>query len=57
MADQPKKPSRGKQNRPTRSEINDAWQRVRTAAARGDVQASALLIALSEGRSFAGGLL
>lgn len=38
---------RGRQYRPTRAEIRAAWDRLRTAADRGDIQASAALIALA----------
>lgn len=43
-------PTRGRQARPTRAEIASAWQRIRAAAEAGDLQASALLIALGEGK-------
>ncbi|SER53289.1 MULTISPECIES: hypothetical protein [Pseudomonas] len=39
---------RGRQHKPTRSEVAAAWERIRSAADQGDVQASALLIALAE---------
>lgn len=42
--------ARGHQAKPTRSEVNAAWGRIRTAANEGSVQASALLIALVENR-------
>lgn len=38
---------RGRQYRPTRAEIRAAWDRLRTAADHGDIQASAALIALA----------
>ena len=44
------KPARGRQHKPTRSEVTAAWSRLREAAADGSVQASALLIALAENR-------
>lgn len=42
--------TRGRQAKPTRQEVNAAWDRLRAAADRGDLQASAALIALSENR-------
>lgn len=42
--------ARGRQHKPTRSEVAAAWDRLRAAADQGSVQASALLIALSEGK-------
>lgn len=42
--------TRGRQARPTRAEVAAAWSRIRAAADAGSVQASAALIALSEGR-------
>lgn len=44
------KPARGRQHKPTRSEVAAAWNRLREAAADGSVQASALLIALAENK-------
>lgn len=44
------KPARGRQHRPTRSEVAAAWGQLRDAAAKGSVQASALLIALAENK-------
>lgn len=41
---------RGRQSRPTRSEVAAAWARLRTAADSGDLQAAALLVALSENK-------
>ncbi len=41
---------RGRQARPTRNEVSAAWDRIRTAADSGDLQASALLIALAESK-------
>jgi len=38
---------RGKQCRPTRSELASAWRRLREAAEAGDLNASAFLIFLS----------
>lgn len=40
--------TRGRQHKPTRSEVAAAWDRIRSAAEAGSVQASALLIALAE---------
>ena len=42
--------TRGRQAKPTRNEVNAAWNRLRAAADRGDVQASAALIALTENK-------
>lgn len=42
--------TRGRQNKPTRSELAACWHRLRAAASSGDVQANAALIALSENR-------
>lgn len=42
--------TRGRQAKPTRREVCAAWDRLRAAADRGDIQASAALIALTEGR-------
>ena len=44
------KPARGRQHKPTRSEVAVAWGRLREAADNGSVQASALLIALAENK-------
>ena len=44
------KPARGRQHKPTRSEVAAAWNRLREDAADGSVQASALLIALAENK-------
>lgn len=41
---------RGRQHKPTRSEVAANYERLRAAADKGDVQASALLIALAENR-------
>lgn len=41
---------RGRQHKPTRAEVSAYYERLRAAANRGDVQASALLIALAENR-------
>ncbi len=52
--------TRGRQAKPTRAEIASAWQRIRAAAEAGDLLASALLIALGEGKPLAhkdGGIL
>lgn len=42
--------TRGRQAKPTRAEVAAAYERLRTAANSGSVQASAALIALAEGR-------
>lgn len=42
--------TRGRQNKPTRSELAACWHRLRAAATAGDVQANAALIALAENR-------
>lgn len=42
--------TRGRQAKPTKVEVIAAWDRLRTAATAGDLQASALLIALVENR-------
>lgn len=42
--------TRGRQAKPTRHEVNAAWDRLRDAADRGDLQASAALIALAENK-------
>lgn len=44
------KPQRGRQCRPTRRELEAAWVRLRAAADQGDIQATALLVALAENR-------
>lgn len=41
---------RGPPKKVTRAEVFDAWARLRAAASRGDLQASALLIALAENK-------
>ena len=41
---------RGRQAKPTRVEVAAAWDRLRAAADRGDIQASAALIALTENK-------
>ncbi|RII80240.1 hypothetical protein D0894_01300 [Pseudomonas monteilii] len=41
---------RGQQTKPTTAEVRDAWARLRDAAGKGDVQANALLIALTENK-------
>lgn len=45
---------RGHQSKPTRAEVKAAWSRLRSAADQGNVQASALLIALTENRPVLG---
>lgn len=42
--------TRGRQAKPTRNEVSAAWDRLRSAADGGDLQASALLIALAESK-------
>ena len=42
--------TRGRQAKPTRVEVAAAWNRLRAAADRGDIQASAALIALTENK-------
>ena len=42
--------TRGRQAKPTRNEDNAAWDRLRAAADRGDIQAIGVLIALSENK-------
>lgn len=42
--------TRGRQAKPTRNEVSAAWDRIRSAADGGDLQASALLIALVENK-------
>ena len=44
------KTARGRQHKPTRTEVAAAWDRLRDAASQGSVQASALLIALTENK-------
>lgn len=44
------KPLRGRQHKPTRAEVSAAWNRLRTAAEQGNLQACAALIALAENR-------
>ncbi|EIK94028.1 hypothetical protein PMM47T1_24079 [Pseudomonas sp. M47T1] len=39
---------RGHQSKPTRAEIRAAWERLKTAAEQGNLEANALLIALTE---------
>lgn len=41
---------RAAQARPRKSEINDAWRRIRAAAAEGDLMACGLVIALTDER-------
>ena len=41
---------RGRQAKPTRSEVIAAWARLRSAADSGDLQAAAMLVALSENK-------
>mgnify|MGYP003608012491 CR=1 FL=1 len=41
---------RGRQAKPTRNEVAAAWDRLRAAADAGDLQASAMLIALVESK-------
>ena len=41
---------RGRQAKPTRHEVSAAWDRLRSAADGGDLQANALLIALVENK-------
>ena len=41
---------RGRQAKPTRHEVAAAWDRLRSAADGGDLQANALLIALAESK-------
>lgn len=43
---------RGRQVRPNRAELTAAWSRIRDAADKGSIPASALLIALSENKPF-----
>lgn len=42
------KPQRGRQCRPTRRELEAVWVRLRAAADQGDIQATALLVALAK---------
>lgn len=44
------KPSRGRQTKPTRAEVAAYYELLRTKASKGDVQASAALIALAENK-------
>lgn len=44
------KVARGRQHKPTQAEVAAAWERLREAANGGSMQASALLIALVEGK-------
>lgn len=48
---QDQRPPRGRQAKPTKSEVAAAWERIRDAADAGDLTASALLIALMENRA------
>lgn len=41
---------RGRQAKPTKSEVASAWGHIRAVAETGDLQACALLIALSENK-------
>ncbi|WP_397450855.1 hypothetical protein [Pseudomonas sp. NA-150] len=41
---------RGPSKKATQAEVSEAWCRLRSAAGNGDIQASALLIALAERR-------
>lgn len=43
-------PKRGRQVKPTTSDVRAAWERIRQAADGGDIEATAMLIALGEGR-------
>lgn len=43
---------RGRQVRPNRAELTAAWSRIRDAADKGSILASALLITLSENKPF-----
>jgi|GEM_PF-758707 len=42
--------TRGRQAKPTKAEVADAWERIRVAAEAGNLQACALLIALAENK-------
>lgn len=44
------RPHRGRQARPTKAEITNAWANIRDESSRGNVAASALLIAITEDR-------
>lgn len=41
-------PTRGRSKRPTRAEVNAAWQHVREAAAAGNLQACEIVIRLAD---------
>lgn len=43
--------TRGRQHKPTRSEVAAAWDRLRAAASSGSVSANAALIALAAGHN------
>lgn len=47
----PGRPKGAKQNHPTKAEITAAWVRLREAENAGDIQASALLIALTNAQA------
>lgn len=47
---QPTTKQRGPQIKPTRADVNAAWSRLRAAVEQGSVEASALLIALTENK-------
>ncbi|MEA9976292.1 MULTISPECIES: hypothetical protein [unclassified Pseudomonas] len=40
--------TRGRQYRPTKTELTSAWSRIREAAEAGDLRANALLISLAD---------
>lgn len=42
--------ARCRNNRPTSSDVRDAWRRLRQASEEGNVQATALLVALAENK-------
>lgn len=44
--------TRGRQAKPTKAEVAAAWEHIRVAAEAGNLQACALLIALTEGKPF-----
>lgn len=44
--------TRGRQQHPSRTELTAAWSRIRDAADKGNIPASALLIALTENKPF-----
>lgn len=44
--------ARGRQQRPNQTELVAAWSRIRDAADKGSIPASALLIALAENKPF-----